>query len=338
MSDRQILSCSVATGDAAIGAFDTEWDELARNSPHATAFQSAAWYRAWAAAVAEAEAKAPIVVSIRSGCRLVAGLALQCGGKNGEKTIGFLSSPWADYHDAIGCLDEPAVAAAALEAVAALAADLGATVDLSDLVNGGCLDKALPESVRRFLGTEVFSVDLENREHLQKVHSAKEYLAKTRRLDRLGTVSCSHYSETQEIEFRFGHLVALHRTQWSGRTDAIAPFDSHVERGFRAMIREMAPAGAVIYTEFTLHQQVIASYFGFRWGNWYGAYRTAFDSSFMRYSPGHLMLRRMFEDFRRDGIRRFDLGRGAHDYKMQYATEAGCNLRASCRGQELLAC
>ncbi|GIE95217.1 GNAT family N-acetyltransferase [Paractinoplanes rishiriensis] len=326
----------IREGTAARSIFDADWDALARQNPHATAFQSAAWHLAWTGSVAAAEGKTPVVIRFLVDGKPAAAIALQYGDRDGVPVVSPLTSPWADYHDAVGMLAAEPVRHLVPQAVAAVARAHGGRVELTEVIRGGLLDQVLPAQLVRHRGTPVFGIDLTCAEHLRRVAETKEHVVKERRLARIGEVTCRHFTAADEIESRFDGLVGLHRRQWEGRSNAVAPFDNDVERGFRALIRHMAPAGQIVLTEFRVGGSLLASYFGLRWKHWYGAYRTAYDATFRRYSPGHLMLRAMIRDFADTGVTILDLTRGSYPYKEGYANRAGHNTTFEFHVQDIV--
>ncbi|MEV4412403.1 GNAT family N-acetyltransferase [Catellatospora sp. NPDC049609] len=334
--DGRRLSWDVVTGDAVRDVFDQNWDALARLNPKATAFQSAAWHRAWIEAVAAGEGKVPLVVTAGADGRTVAAMALQEDLTAPRPVLQPLTAPWADYHDAVGVPGDEAGWRTLLDGLAAVASSRGAELELGELVRGGLLDRALPGGIERGQASPVCGIELDAEGHLQALAGMKEYAVKHRRLARLAELSCRHYREPAEIESRLSHLVALHRAQWAGRPEAVAPFDDLVEGGFRAMVRRMAPAGHLVYTELSSGDNVIACYFGMLWERWYCGYRTAYDADYFRYSPGHLMLRAMIDDFPGLGITYLDLTRGAYAYKAAYANRADHNTRMRVRAADLV--
>jgi CelD/BcsL family acetyltransferase involved in cellulose biosynthesis len=337
---REQFEVTRSIGNAsALQAFDADWDAMAGADPDATIFQTGCWYRAWVDAVAAAEAQLPIVLRWRKQGRLVLGLALQLGRDgHGRRVLSALGSPWADYDEAVGGVADPAVLAAVADETGRLAAEFDATLRFSDVRTAGTLAQILSRlPVVQRPSTPTVAIDLSDRECLARLADNREYRIKRRRLDRLGALQLRHHRDAGAIGERLSDFIALHLAQWRHRADAVAPFDSATVRdGFRAIARSTAQCGHMLLTELTLGRTLLAGYFGFVYRNSYYAYRTAYDRAWFRYSPGHLMLRGMLEDFARAGITRFDLMRGAYGYKTVYASQITLNTAfETCAAVEL---
>jgi CelD/BcsL family acetyltransferase involved in cellulose biosynthesis len=200
---------------------------------------------------------------------------------------------------------------------------------LDDVIPGGILERAIRRlPAERSESSTTVAIDLTDSAHKEHLIGRKEYLVKSRRLERLGKVSCRHHSEPGEIKRRMRAFVEMHRRRWSGRPDAVAPFDGGIiDAAFAAIVRHLAPRGLLLLTELALGGIPIAMYFGFTYGCRYGGYRTAFDEEHRRLSPGHLMLQRMIVDLSAAGFHELDLMRGAYLYKNDYASRRRRNLR-----------
>lgn len=316
-------------GDAPY-AFDSAWDALAMERAGPRWFLTAGWYRAWLESVAAAEAALPIVVRWQPHGCLRAGLALQLvRASDRRQLLKPLSAPWADYHDAVG---NPAD----IDAASALAF---ACANLSEQYNAAfCFDDVLPRgllhAVAECLGlpaaisSPTAAIRLAGASRCRLEMERNEYRRKRSRINRLGSVACLHHATPAAVAARFSIFVESHLRQWHGRPDAVAPFEEFVVvEAFEAMIRHMAPAGTLLFTEMTLGGCPIAMYFGFRHGKHWGGYRTTYDLEHFRISPGHLMLHQMIDDFRAAGFVELDLMRGAYGYKTAYADILRHNFR-----------
>jgi CelD/BcsL family acetyltransferase involved in cellulose biosynthesis len=325
------LSFQVLWGKSVISVLDERWDELERTAPTTTSFQTRNWYRAWITTVAEAEGAVPVIVRVPTDGRLRAAVALQFRTSRGVLVVECLTTPWADYHEAIGDpSDVPAVSALCRGLCHVLDA-LGAELDLCDVVPGGLLDTvATALGISPTQASVTAAINLRRRGTVARILERREHVRKWRRLERLGDAVLAHWMDRRSIRNRLPAFIAMHQTQWSSRPDAVAPFDGDVvDRGFQAIVDHMAPAGSVVLSELMIDGNPIAMYFGFRHRSWYGGYRTTFDRNWRRLSPGHLLLRGMVADFADLGLIELDLMRDVHDYKALYADLYRSNVRFS---------
>lgn len=329
----QVRSGGVLVGPEACEALTREWDDLARANPRATVFQTSGWYSAWLGNVAAHENAEPLVLRFPVDGTMRAAVALQIS-RDPEVTIRPLSWPWADYHDAVGSpFDGEAIEALAITLREFMTQERWSLV-LDEVVPGGILER-----IADHLGAELSesshtaAVDLTNLSHTNLVLGRREYVAKSRRLARLGRVACRHHGRREEVLRRIPAFIEMHQNRWANRSDAVAPFDGGViDAAFVAMVDHLAPLGQLLLTELTLDERPIAMYFGFTYGRRYGGYRTVFDQEHKQLSPGHLMLRQMIVDFTAAGFRELDLMRGAYAYKYDYANLKNRNLRFAVHG------
>ncbi|GAA1938450.1 hypothetical protein GCM10009738_09370 [Kitasatospora viridis] len=307
--------------------------ELAAPRPRApTPFQSAGWCRAWVTEAAAAEGAVPLLVRAGTTDGQTVRVGLQLHAEEAGPVLRPLSWPWADYHEAWtegpAPHAEPAGAAQALaEALDEVQRSEGASLDLPDVVAGGLLHRAgLLLGARESPASPVVSIDLTDPERVAAVVERKETVRKRRLLARQGEVSLVHWRDPEQLRARLPSFFAMHAEQWRDRPDAVAPFDGGVVDRTFAGVAEQPDSGAVL-TELRLDGAPVAAYYGFLHRDRYWAYRTAFDQSFRRLSPGHQLVAAMVEDFLAAGVRVFDLMRGDYPYKLDYASKVVNNVR-----------
>ena len=318
----------VTTGEGIVEHLTAEWDALVKTNPHSTFFQLSSWYRTWIKSAAKAEKVEPILIKILSGKgNLRAALALQIKNVNHVPTICPLTSPWADYHEIIAKPNDTDAIKALDEALSEFILENRLPVFCDDIVTGGILETVLSRlPTVKSPSTLVGAIDLTDANHVNQILRKKEHVLKWRRLQKLGKVSCCHHTQYDVLSRRLPVFIEMHRRQWSDRSNVVAPFnEGTVDKTFEAMVQNLSPKKLIILTELLLDHQPIAMYFGFLYRGDYGGYRTTFDQSYYRLSPGHLMLHRMIIDFISYNIRKIDLMRGAYSYKLKYTNKNSNN-------------
>jgi CelD/BcsL family acetyltransferase involved in cellulose biosynthesis len=303
-----------------------------------TPFQTNGWWRGWIREAAPAERAMPVLARAPAadGGTLVAGL--QVHRTSTPCTMRPLSWPWADYHDAARVYatgrssPRPEADAADADAHALAAAidsvrhDLGAALALEDLVDGGLLHRsAVVLGARTRPGTAVVSLDLNDPDTVSRIIERGEMRRKRRKLEREGTLRLTCAGTPDGILARLPAFVALHRARWAGRADVVAPFDGGVvDRTFAAVATERSSRATL--HELCLGDTPIAAYFGFVHRRRYWGYRTAYDTSRRRDSPGHLLLSAMVSAFAAGGVDAFDLMRGSYAYKLGLPSTTGSTI------------
>lgn len=309
--------------NAAAHSFDDQWEAAARHSTETTIFQSAAWYRAWSTGVAPAERATPLVIRIWCNGALRAGLALQIR----DRLLAPLGTPWSDYHEAILSDGDP-------QALGELAATLRKVLRErrlrfrgEDIRVGGTFERVVRRlGGKAFPSSQVVAIDLTNSAHVEQLLDGNEHKVKRRRLERLGMLRCEHWTRPEDVFRRLEDLIEMHRQQWSENPAVVAPFDANVERGFRALVDQIAPTGELVLSELTLNGIPLAMYFGFLRDKRFYAYRTCYRREYFAYSPGHILLKTMIRDFHSRGVHAFDLMRGGYAYKQLYASMIASNV------------
>ncbi|MCB2226725.1 MAG: GNAT family N-acetyltransferase [Desulfarculaceae bacterium] len=310
----------------ALEALNESWDSLANATPEPSIFANSAWLRPWIRVVSKNEGVVPIIAQIFDKQDMIMGLALQHSVENRDRVF-MLGFPWCDY---AGLVYEPGKLRpwGVRWLVKSLRNRFTDKWNLSEVPLDSPLCTAWKELGGVIQpGTTVSSLDLADTATCHRLLSRKEYQIKWRRLCRLGEVACIHESTPGGVAAGMPSFIALHKRQWRDRNDVVAPFDgSVVDDQFRTAGIALAEKGMLLLTKLTLNGEPIAMYYGFKIGNWYGGYRTAYSLEYRKLSPGHLMLNRMIEEFPGMGIAELDFMRGDYPYKLHYTNKKRKNV------------
>ncbi|MEU8591164.1 GNAT family N-acetyltransferase [Streptomyces sp. NPDC048664] len=299
-----------------------------------TPFQTRGWWRAWIREAADAEGATPVLVHLTRSDRptLVVGLQLHQDG--GTALLRPLSWPWADYNEVAQVGDGPPTAsepdiAALAEAIDGCQREFGARLELTDLMAGGPLLRAVSAlgAVPRPSDT-VFRLDLTDPDVVRRVSERRDMRRKRRRLGRAGTLRLTCADTSARVAARLPAFIDLHTRQWRERPDTVAPFDGGVvDRTYAAVAAE--PSSAARLHELWLDDTLLAGWFGFRHRRTYYAYRAAYALDHGRDSPGHLLTAAMVTELAAQGTDTFDLTRGAHAYKLELPHRRAPTMTAS---------
>jgi CelD/BcsL family acetyltransferase involved in cellulose biosynthesis len=162
-----------------------------------------------------------------------------------------------------------------------------------------------------------------------------------RQLQERGTVEFSLARSRAELELTLGEAFELHALRWADRQDG-SGFATPTGAGFhRAALGALADQGVVRLMTMRFAGQAVAFALAFALaGRLYG-YRTAFDPSFARYSPGLLTLQELLASASHEGLRRVELLGGADPFKLELADDLeplhlGLGLAATARGRAVV--
>ena len=126
----------------------------------------------------------------------------------------------------------------------------------------------------------------------------------------------------QELPAAMDTLIALNKSRWH----SVGRWTSFDDALFSAFHRDVA-ALALERRWLRLYQlcvsgQVVATVYGFRYGDVFYYYQSGFDMDWGRYSPGQLMIAHVIEAAIQEGVREFDMLRGRETYKFSWTDQA----------------
>jgi CelD/BcsL family acetyltransferase involved in cellulose biosynthesis len=170
---------TASEGEDALRALDRSWDDAWRSSQGRTIFQSSDWCWSWLATVGRHVE--PIVLRTANRSGSLVGIALQRDPST--STVGPLSSPWGDYHDTVGAVDD--LACATLADALTHVADDGARIELNEVRPGSALAHiATRAGLRPSPGSITHAIDLRNSATVGRIVDRREHRTKMRRMQR----------------------------------------------------------------------------------------------------------------------------------------------------------
>ncbi len=334
------LQIEVVDDPAPLPGFALGWTALAA-ADAATPFQTCPWHLAWWELVGrhEPDAKPHFVMFYKSG-RLCALAPLAIWQVEDGPVVRFSSDPWADYHDLLvdrAQVSPQAVYTALQEHLReGLAASRWTRVELLELPVWSPLTAfltALPATAptaRMDPGTVCPRLDLADPASYQRATAKREYEVKQRRLERRGRLECRHHTHQGHIAERMPEFMAMHLRQWLGRPDCGLTFDRpDMIRFYEGCVPLLGAAGLLLLSELLLDGRPIAYYFGFLHRRTFWGYRTTYDTSLRKHSPGGVLHHLMFRHLWEQGYETFDFMRTDHPYKRRYASRI-------CQNQKLI--
>jgi CelD/BcsL family acetyltransferase involved in cellulose biosynthesis len=147
--------------------------------------------------------------------------------------------------------------------------------------------------------------------------------SRRRKLERdyAGQVVFRRVTNLAELPAALATLIAFNLTRWHDK-GLHASFDDEC---FLAFQRDFAPLalarGWLRFYQLMVAGQVIATEYCFRYGETFVNYQRGFDQGWDRYSPGQVLYAYAIGEAIAEGARRFDMLRGAHEYKLSWSDE-----------------
>jgi CelD/BcsL family acetyltransferase involved in cellulose biosynthesis len=143
---------------------------------------------------------------------------------------------------------------------------------------------------------------------------------------RLGDLGFRHLDSAAEIRAHLPRFAEQHisRCVLDGRQSQFlrGDYTSFCEY----LTENLDPARQIRFSLLEISGKPVAYHFGFEVDGRYLYYKPVFDIDLWDYSPGQVLLFKIFESFRESDIREFDLGQGGEPYKSRYSNACRENL------------
>jgi CelD/BcsL family acetyltransferase involved in cellulose biosynthesis len=167
------------------------------------------------------------------------------------------------------------------------------------------------------------------------------YRRRLQQLEQRGTVDFSHARSREQLEPVLAEAFQLHALRWEGRDDSSGFGTATGVKFHRAALGVLAEQDVVRLVTMRFAGRAVAFALAFALaGRLYG-YRTAFDPSFARCSPGLLTLHELLAAASREGLRRVEFLGGGDAFKLELADDLeplylGLGLAGTARGRAVV--
>ena len=111
---------------------------------------------------------------------------------------------------------------------------------------------------------------------------------------------------------------ALHEKRWNSKGQAGSFTDPGKREFYRRMATRCAEKDWLRLCFLTMEATPIATLLGFRYGSRFYGLQTGFDPAWSKFSVGHVLLARVFEQAIVEGCREYDFLRGTEPYKYDW--------------------
>ena len=333
----------VVTSESAFAELGPAWDDLVQAMPRPSPFLLHAWLVQWYRHYGQGSELA-VHAAFRDGT-LVAALPLVRTPWRGLHVSRFLGGQQSSLADLLLEPNEPEATGEGLIAHARSAHDfaelfgLGAGSRIARIAGG--------DQLHLFPRADGPVLDLtDDWEALYEAKvSAKRrssYRRRLRQLEAQGKVGFGPTRTSSEVEAVLPDAFRLHRLRWAGLPDGSGFATASGVEFHRAALATLADQGFIRLTTMTFEGRVIAFALAFALaGRLYG-YRTAFDPSFARYSPGLLTVHALLASACREGLQRVEFLGAADTFKLELADRleplhVGIGLAGSAQGRAVVA-
>jgi CelD/BcsL family acetyltransferase involved in cellulose biosynthesis len=333
----------VVSSDSAFADLSAAWDDLVQAMPRPSPFLLHPWLLEWYRHYGDGSELA-VHAAFRDG-RLVAALPLVRRPWRGLLVSRFLGGQQSSLADLLLDPAESEATGAALIADACFAHDfaelfgLGAGSRIARIAGGDELH----------LFPRADGPVLELTDDWEALFEAKvsakrrsNYRRRLRQLEARGKVEFGSARTSREVKAVLPDTFRLHMLRWAGLPDGSGFATANGVEFHRAALATLADQDHVRLSTMTFEGRVIAFALAFALsGRLYG-YRTAFDPSFARYSPGLLTVHALLAAACREGLQRVEFLGAADTFKLELADRleplhVGIGLAGSAQGRAVVA-
>lgn len=308
-----------------------QWNELVREDPGATVFQTREWFAAWWTAFGEPGRM--FTVCLSDGEKLV-GLAPFMRIRSGTRDdIAFIGQGRADYQDFISRpADRERVVSAAFEA---LRDEAGWSIArLRNIPASSRTAKYLPVACR---ATQLWMLRDPDEVCPALVNDGTEptpaaYLSKYRvrrassALRRMGHFKIRDLSTIAEAKAHLPDFFAQHIQRWKDTSTPSLFHDPANRRFYECLVENLMPAGHLLFSVAELDCRSIAYHFGFDFGGCVLWYKPSYDPQFASRSPGSTIIEHLIDHVVERGRQELDFTVGAEPFKQRYANSERINI------------
>ncbi|MDS7595267.1 GNAT family N-acetyltransferase [Agrobacterium tumefaciens] len=124
-------------------------------------------------------------------------------------------------------------------------------------------------------------------------HHLREMRRQWRQLEKLGAVSYTVSRQVKDIRYRMEEFLALEASGWKGKKRTALVNDRYRAAFAREAVNNLAEADAVRIHTIDLNGTAIASIVVFLTAGEAYTWKTAFDESYAKYSPGKLLIQKL---------------------------------------------
>lgn len=314
------LSLEVDTGAGALESNAGDWDELLRRSSSNVPFLTSAWLLAWQETLGAGAAL--LVPKVYLAGRLVAIAAFE----EADGELRFAAHGCFDYADLVidDSLD-PTDHVAALGLLldgAAQAAERFRCFRLARMLEEQRTFQALEAGGQPFIASRIAQVGapMMDMAVVDRQLSRKRLVQRERRFEKLGAVRCETLTSAPEALGRLDVLFDQHIRRWQETPTPSLFLDDARRQFYRAATRRMGAAGCLRLSTLLLDDTPAACHFGFAQAGTFTLYKPTFNLDLAKWSPGDVLLKRLMELARDEGLKTFDFTIGDEPYKMRFAT------------------
>jgi len=167
------------------------------------------------------------------------------------------------------------------------------------------------------------------RKEIEKKLNKRDIRRKLKSLNKIGTLEYDHCKNANEAMILLDTFFQYHINRWKSTSTPSMFEDKRYKTFYRELVKSLLPKKWVDLSFLRFNEEPIALQFGFVYNNKYEGYTHTYDKSYVKYSPGGILLILNIENYFSKNFREFDLGRGDDSYKFRFSNIIKKNYKIS---------
>ena len=146
----------------------------------------------------------------------------------------------------------------------------------------------------------------------------KDLQRRLRNLTAQGSVALRRVEEADPEALE--EFYELEGSGWKGREGSAISLSPETRQFYGEIATAAGRSGYLTLYGLRLDGRLIAGHFGLSYRGRYFSPKIAFDESFRKFAPGHLIVHHILQDCRQRGVREYDITGDADEWKSKWAT------------------
>jgi len=301
-------------------ALEPSWNELLKKSSADNPFSTFEWCRAWLETLSKDIELLIIVIRDET---TIKGIAPFCIRKN--RIIAFIGYPQNDYAGLILGESIPE----SLDLIAKYLSGIKSKwnkIILDQFADGNPQIEMLGKAVGQYsLHYRIEPSDtcpvmiITDREAARKLYHKRDITKKINWFKKEGDFQYNIYTDMDTTLQRLDDLFTQHIYRWKGTSTPSYFVNDSMKQFYKKFMLYMNPKGWVQFSSLTLDDKFLALYISFEYNNALYLYKTSYNPDFSKKSPGHVILRYLFDYALERNLMALDFARGDEGYKDRFA-------------------
>lgn len=289
-------------------AFKTEWELLWRTSPYSHCYNSPSWLLACNEAFSYSSMR---IIAAFTNDTLVGVLPLVKIWRFGTRVWENPGGPHLGKSSLLVDVRDTE----AITALFAVARTYGSIVvsELSEEASAALLHSEQKWNVRVSSSSWMTNLDAGSYDHMSHHNSSR--LQRIQRNE--GAALTMQIFRGRDAAEHFAEMIAVERASFKSRDGRDVFYHPHTKKLYESLLQQRPEH---VLLSLLYHNGLpIAYHFGMTYQSVYEGFQTAYNADYRRLMPGKILIARLFEALKADGIKTVDLGRGEQPAKLQFA-------------------